>query len=138
MHIVGLKTCPFPVMVVSTSRRNALSAVMKGGQRKRSQPYSCRTGKVIQGKPFQRAKKMVSRLIEVFEDEKLVAKIKKRLPYLFQVAELESSRAGKAGMEVGSPREKIITALLIYKFGDKNVEINIPITEREVDLKLFG
>jgi len=81
---------------------------------------------------------MASRLIELFEDEKLVAKIQKRLPYLFQVAELESSRAGKAGMEVGSPREKIITALLIYKFGDKNVEINIPITEREVDLKLFG
>jgi len=44
---------------------------------------------------------MSSRLIEIFEDEKLIAKIKKRLPYLFQLAELESSRAGKIGMEVG-------------------------------------
>ena len=44
---------------------------------------------------------MSSCLIEIFEDEKLIAKIKKRLPYLFQLAELESSRAGKIGMEVG-------------------------------------
>ncbi len=35
---------------------------------------------------------MPSRLIEIFEDENLVDKIKKRLPYLFQLAELESSR----------------------------------------------
>lgn len=36
---------------------------------------------------------MSSRLVEIFEDEKLIVKIKKRLPYLFQIAELESSRA---------------------------------------------
>jgi len=77
-------------------------------------------------------------LIEIFEDEKLVAKIKRRLPYLFQLAELESSRAGKTGMEVGSVRERIIVALLIYKFGEANVETQIPITEPEVDAKLFG
>ncbi|RLC67524.1 MAG: type II restriction endonuclease subunit R, partial [Chloroflexi bacterium] len=58
---------------------------------------------------------MSSRLVEIFEDQKLVQKIKKKLPYLFQLAELESSRAGKIGMEVGSLREKIIVALLIYK-----------------------
>jgi hypothetical protein len=81
---------------------------------------------------------MSSRLIEIFEDEKLVAKIKRRLPYLFQLAELESSRAGKTGMEVGSVRERIIVALLIYKFGEANVETQIPITEPEVDAKLFG
>jgi len=55
---------------------------------------------------------MSSRLIEIFEDEKLITKIKNRLPYLFQLAELESSRAGKVGMEVGSVREKIIVAYL--------------------------
>jgi hypothetical protein len=77
-------------------------------------------------------------LIEIFEDEELVGKIKRRLPYLFQLAELESSRAGKTGMEVGSIREKIIVALLIYKFGEANVETEIPITEPEVDVKLFG
>lgn len=81
---------------------------------------------------------MHSRLIEIFEDKKLTEKIQKRLPYLFQLAELESSRAGKTGMEVGSVRERIIVAMLIYKFGEANVEIEIPITEPEVDAKLFG
>ncbi|MCM8830289.1 MAG: ThaI family type II restriction endonuclease [Candidatus Omnitrophica bacterium] len=77
-------------------------------------------------------------MIEIFEDEKLVGKIKRRLPYLFQLAELESSRAGKIGMEVGSVRERIIVALLIYKFGETNVETQISITEPEIDAKLFG
>ena len=77
-------------------------------------------------------------LAEIFEDEKLVEKIKGRLPYLFSLAELESSRAGKVGMQVGSLREKIIVALLIYKFGEANVETEIPITEPEVDVRLFG
>lgn len=81
---------------------------------------------------------MFSRLMEIFEDENLVDKIKRRLPYLFQLAELESSRAGKIGMEVGSVRERVIVALLIYKFGEANVETEIPITEPEVDAKLFG
>jgi hypothetical protein len=81
---------------------------------------------------------MSSRLVEPFEDEKLVEKIKRRLPHLFQLAELESSRAGKTGMEVGSARERVIVALLIYKFGETNVETEIPITEPEVDAKLFG
>ena len=54
---------------------------------------------------------MSSKLIQIFEDKKLVEKIATRLPYLFQLAELESSRAGKIGMEVGSLREKIIVAL---------------------------
>jgi len=55
---------------------------------------------------------MVSRLSEIFDDEKLIEKIKKRLPYLFQLAELESSRAGKVGMEVGSVRERIASHLV--------------------------
>jgi len=41
-------------------------------------------------------------------------------------------------MEVGSLREKILIALLIYKFGEENVETDIPITEPEVDVRLFG
>jgi len=57
---------------------------------------------------------------------------------LFQLAELESSRAGKIGMEVGSFREKIIVALLIHKFGIKNVETEVPITEPEIDVMLYG
>jgi len=41
-------------------------------------------------------------------------------------------------MEVGSLRERIIVALLIYKFDEENVETEIPITEPETDVKLFG
>jgi len=81
---------------------------------------------------------MVSRLSEIFEDKKLIEKIKKRLPYLFQIAALESSRAGKIRMDVGIPREKILIALLIYKFGEGYVETEIPPTEPEIDVKLFG
>jgi hypothetical protein len=77
-------------------------------------------------------------LSQLFEDEEIIERIRNRLPYLFQLAELESSRAGKAGMQVGSVRENILVALLIYKFGKENVETEIPITEPEVDAILFG
>ena len=60
------------------------------------------------------------------------------MPDLFQLAEADSSRAGKIGMEVGSVRERIIIALLIYKFGEENVKTDIPITESEVDAVLFN
>jgi hypothetical protein len=79
-----------------------------------------------------------SHLVEIFEDKALINKIKSRLPYFYQLAELESSRAGKIGMEVGSLREKIMVALLIYKFGEGNVKTDIPITEPEVDVELLG
>jgi len=75
---------------------------------------------------------------QLFDDEKMVGKIRAKLPYLFQMVEMESSRAGKVGMEVGSVREKIIVALLIYKFGEINVKTEIPITEPEVDVEVFG
>jgi len=81
---------------------------------------------------------MSSRLAELFEDEALVRKIKKRLPYLFRIAEVESSRAGKVAMEVGSVRERIIVALLIYKFGEAHVETKIAVTESQLDVRLFG
>ena len=77
-------------------------------------------------------------LLNLFSDAKIVKKVQIKLPKLFQIAELESQRAGKVGMEVGSIRERIIVSLLIYKFGEKNVETEIPITEPEVDVKLFG
>ena len=78
------------------------------------------------------------KITELFTDDKLLARIQERLPSLFYLAELESSRAGKVGMEVGSVREKIIIALLIYKFGKDNVETDIPITQSEVDVKVFN
>ena len=80
---------------------------------------------------------MVSRLPELFADLPLVDKIKRRLPHLFHYAERDSSRAGRVGMEVGSLRERILVALLIFKFGDANVETELPITLHDVDAKLF-
>lgn len=59
------------------------------------------------------------------------------MPSLFQLAELESSRAGKIGMEIGSARERIIIALLMYKYGEENVRTDIPITRQEIDVMLF-
>ncbi|MDR2426532.1 MAG: ThaI family type II restriction endonuclease [Endomicrobium sp.] len=81
---------------------------------------------------------MSDEICQLFEDKSLVSRIKVKLPQLFQLAELESSRAGKVGMEVGSVREKIVSALLIYKFSEENVETELPITEAEVDVKVFG
>lgn len=77
-------------------------------------------------------------IAELFTDKMLVAKIQRRLPELFYLAELESSRAGKVGMEVGSARERILIALLLYKFGEQNVETDLPIHESEMDAKVFG
>ncbi len=81
---------------------------------------------------------MTMNITNLFTDEPTVKKIRTRLPELFYLAELDSSRAGKVGMEVGSVREKILIALLIYRFGKENVETKIPITEREVDVIVFG
>ena len=80
----------------------------------------------------------MNNLIEIFKDKKLIDKIKKKLPYLFNLAEIECSRAGKIGMQVGSLRENIIISLLIYKFGEKNIETTIPITENDIDVKVYG
>ena len=77
---------------------------------------------------------MNEKIRELFQDEKLIKKIQDKLPKLFHQAELESSRAGKIGMEVGSVREKILVALLLYKFGEENVVTDIPITEAEIDV----
>jgi len=77
-------------------------------------------------------------IADLFTDDDLVKKIQAKLPKFFQIANLESQRAGKIGMEVGSVRERIIVSLLIYKYGEENVETEIPITEPEVDVMLFG
>lgn len=80
---------------------------------------------------------MIEQIRELFSDIKLIDRIKQKLPQLFHLAELESSRAGKVGMEVGTIRERIVAALLIYKYGVENVKIDIPITEAETDVLLF-
>ena len=45
---------------------------------------------------------MVSPVAQLFKKEENIKRVQAKLPYLFQMAELESSRAGKIGMEVGS------------------------------------
>ena len=71
---------------------------------------------------------------ELFIDKTIISEIQDKLPKLFRIAEIESSRAGKIGMEVGSLREKVIGGLLIYKFGKDKINTNIPITEPETDI----
>lgn len=80
---------------------------------------------------------MSNDLKQLFSDKKIIQRVKERMPDLFQLAEADSSRAGKLGMEVGSVRERIIIALLIYKFGEENVKTDIPITKSEIDAILF-
>lgn len=75
---------------------------------------------------------------DIFDDSNLVIKIQTKLPKLFQIAELESQRAGKTGMEVGSLRERILIALFLYKFGENSVNTEIPITETEIDVMIKG
>lgn len=80
---------------------------------------------------------MIGELKELFKDTELVEKIKRKLPYMFFLAELEMSKGGRVGMEVGTIREQIIVALLIHKFGRDN--IGIPnINSADFDLQLFG
>ena len=73
-------------------------------------------------------------IADLFSDKKSIAELQKKLPKLFLMAELESSRAGKIGMEVGSFRERILISYFIYKFGENNVTVNLPPTEHEIDV----
>lgn len=71
---------------------------------------------------------MSSKVIEIFEDEILRERIKNKLPHLFSIAELESSRAGKIGMEVGlfwRGRE-----ILRWQIREKTEEFDVRIAKR--------
>ncbi len=75
-----------------------------------------------------------SPLLKIFTDRNIVAKVQDKLPKLFAIAELECSRAGKIGMEVGSLREQILVALIVHVFGADKVVTDIPITKYEEDV----
>jgi hypothetical protein len=81
---------------------------------------------------------MPSKLEDLFNDPVIIQRVRDRLPVLFYIAEQESSRAGKVGMEVGSLRENILIAMLVYYFGEGIIDTNIPINESEIDLRLSG
>jgi len=80
---------------------------------------------------------MTKKIYEIFNEQYIIKKIKEKLPYLFQLAEIDNSRDGKLGMEIGSARERIVIAMLIYKFGDENIKTDIGITESETDVIVF-
>jgi len=52
---------------------------------------------------------------DIFKDKKIILEIQDKLPKLFRIAEIESSRNGKMGMEVGTMREKDILSGIIKK-----------------------
>ena len=79
---------------------------------------------------------MAGFVAELFSDREIVEKITKRLPHLFYYAERESVRGKKVGMEVGTLRERILIALLVYKFGSLNVDTNLPSHMHDVDVRV--
>ena len=81
---------------------------------------------------------MADLLTQLFIDEQMVDRIKRKLPCMFKMAELEISRGGRVGMEVGVLREQIIIALLIYKFGEDNVKTEVPVNEPQTDVEVVG
>lgn len=81
---------------------------------------------------------MIQNIDSLFIDKDIINKIQQKLPRLFRIAELETTRGGKIGMEVGSLRERVLVALFIHKFGEKNVKTDLPITESEADVYVFN
>ncbi|MEJ5339161.1 MAG: ThaI family type II restriction endonuclease [Aquificaceae bacterium] len=77
-------------------------------------------------------------LAQIFKEESSVKKLKEKLPYIFKIAELELSRGGHTGMEVGTLRERAIIAFLIYRFGEDKVLYDMPVNEAEADVKIEG
>lgn len=59
--------------------------------------------------------------------------IQERLPVFFHKVEMENSRSGKVGMEVGTARENVLIALLTHVYGPNLVEIPES-TRPEVDV----
>ncbi|MCS6876577.1 MAG: ThaI family type II restriction endonuclease [Aquificaceae bacterium] len=80
---------------------------------------------------------MADLIAEIFKDEESVRKINTKLPYLFKLAELEVSKGGRAGMEVGTLREKVIISFLMYRFGINSVK-EPPVNYPEADVVIEG
>lgn len=64
--------------------------------------------------------------------------VKSKLPKLFEIAEVESTRGGKIGMEVGILRERILTSFFISKAGEENVDGDSSATENSKDVQVNG
>lgn len=73
-------------------------------------------------------------IVNLFTNKDFHKKVQSKLPHLFQIAEIDSSRAGKIGMEVGNLRERIIVSMLLSELNKGEVTTDIPTTEPEVDV----
>jgi len=79
----------------------------------------------------------IDKIVEIVQDENLVNKIQERLPIMFEYAKVMGSRGGKQSPEVGVHRERALIALLIYHFGEKNIDDTDSGQTPELDVKLF-
>ena len=71
---------------------------------------------------------------DIFINEASKIQISVKLPMLFAIAEAESKRGGKIGMEVGVMRERILVSMFRHYFGPDNVNSDLPTTEPETDV----
>lgn len=82
--------------------------------------------------------KLIKDIEDLFTNKEYIAVIQKKLPKLFDIAGIETSRAGKIGMQVGSLRENVLIALLFYAFGENGVNADFAITSSEKDAEVNG
>ena len=72
-----------------------------------------------------------------FDDQSFRNIIENNLPLLFKEAELETTRGGKIGMEVGTLRERILIACMIKCFGETKISTDFGVAESSKDVKVF-
>jgi len=75
---------------------------------------------------------------DIFTSVEFQNLIKSKLPKLFEIAEVESTRGGKIGMEVGILRERVLTSFFISKVGEDNVDSDSSATENSKDVQVNG
>lgn len=75
---------------------------------------------------------------DIFTSVEFQDLIKSKLPKLFEIAEVESTRGGKIGMEVGILRERVLTSFFISKVGEDNVVSDSSATENSKDVQVNG
>ena len=79
--------------------------------------------------------KELENIADLFTNKEYISLVQQKLPKLFDMAAIESSRAGKIGMQVGSLRENVLIALILYAF-DKKANANYAITKSETDVEV--